>query len=81
MIDVFHREGFMDDPLYDSDADRSHHLAVVQRLADRSHVPVEQVLPLYEDKLRALGAEARVKTYLTALTSKQVLAELLHRDR
>lgn len=71
----------MDDQLYDNDAERNLHLAAVQRLADRSHVPVAQVLPLYEDRLRALGSDATIKTYLTTITSKQVLAELLHKDR
>ena len=69
----------MDDPLYESDADRNHHLAAVERLANQSHLPVSQVLPLYEDRLRVLCSEARVRTYLTTLASRQVLEELRHR--
>ena len=48
------------------------YLSVIQRLADEFRVPVDQVLPLYEQELTNLRSEARVTAYLSVLTAKHV---------
>jgi Protein of unknown function (DUF3562) len=57
------------------------YFAFIQRLADEFRIPVEQVLPLYEQELMILRGNARVTVYLSVLTTKHVRDVLQEKKR
>jgi len=66
--------------LYEDEAEQRQHLGAIQRLVRDAHSPEEEIRPLYEDVLKELKSDARIKTYLSILVSKKV-KELLNARR
>jgi hypothetical protein len=59
-------------PLYDDVNDHGKHMRTVESLAAEVQKPVAELIPLYENVLARLKAQAVITDYLPILVSKQV---------
>jgi hypothetical protein len=55
--------------------------AAIRSLASELQVPVDQVERAYLREARAIGAGARIKSYVAVLTASRVRSELRRRQR
>ncbi|MBC7414482.1 MAG: DUF3562 domain-containing protein [Herminiimonas sp.] len=57
---------------YTDDIDRSRHLGEMERLAQEMVCPLHVILPIYEEMLIRLRADATILDYLSILVAKGV---------
>jgi hypothetical protein len=65
-------------PPYADDNDRSRHLHNMERLAEETGLPVQELAPLYEEVLAGFNSRARIHDYVPILVSKNI-KDLLRR--
>lgn len=61
---------------YDSEEERKRHVGAIHALADQYHLNESKIREIYESELEKLMDSARVKTYLSVLTVRQVKNQL-----
>jgi hypothetical protein len=66
--------------LYEDETEQKQHFSAIQKLARDISSSEEEIRPLYEDVLKELKSEAKIKTFLSMLVSKKV-KELLDARR
>jgi hypothetical protein len=72
-----HRPAMHESP-YANAHDRSRHLHNMERLAEETGLPVQELAPLYEEVLAGFNSRARIQDYVPILVSKNV-KDLLRR--
>jgi hypothetical protein len=67
--------------LYEDEIEQKQHFSAIQRLVIDVSSSEEEIRPLYEDVLKELKRDARIKTFLSILVSKRVKELLVVRRR
>lgn len=65
--------------LYENDEEQRQHSGAIHFLASYHHLDEGLVRGIYEDNLKKIKSNARIKTYLSVLTIRQV-NDLLHQS-
>jgi len=64
--------------LYHSDKESQQHLKVIHAIAEQYRINEELIRSIYEDELRKLQLNAKLKQYLSVLVARHV-KEILHK--